>query len=194
MKVETIVTIQIDPLPRRVKMSDHRRKVYWKKTDKLTKTMEDRFKRNLIFLHKDNYYRDSISKTKIIKNTQSHGTESYLSINAQHIYNSNMSHIKRWSYIKKIKELIRPFLKDIKPIKQFPIKLSGNLYCPIGKGDWDLDNLTFIYSKVIQDLMVELKIIPDDNIRYINKSMDLQHFEDENNKLEIIIWKTNETN
>ena len=186
-------TIILDPLPRKVKISDKRRKTYWKKKDKLTKTLEDRLKRKLIYLDSTGYYRESIGNARILKNTKSHGTEKFISINAQHIYNSNMSHINRWNYIKKIKEAIKPFLVNVKPIdgSEFPVKLSGRLYCPIGKSDWDLDNLTFIYSKVIQDLLTELKIIPDDSIRYINKSLDLEHYEtdtEDNQKLEIIIW------
>jgi hypothetical protein len=184
--------IILDPLPKKVQVSKKRNKQYWKKTDKLTLTMERHLKKNLIFLHRDGYYRDSISKTKIWKNTKSAGTPGYLSINAQHIYNSNMSQIMRSSYIKRIKSVIRPFLVGIQPvdISDFPVQLTGKLYCPSGAANWDLDNLAYIYSKVIQDLLVELRIIPDDSIRYINKSMDLRHEEHENDIL--VVWITTE--
>ena len=179
--------IVIDPLPRKVQVSQKRSKVYWKMKDKLTLTLQRQYEKKLIFLHRDGYYRDSATKVKIWKNTKSAGTPGYISINAQHIYNNNMSHIMRSTYIKKIKQVIRPFLIGIQPIdaSDFPVHLTGKIFCPANGYNWDLDNLAYIYSKVIQDLLVEMKIIPDDSIRYITKSMDLR-FEESGSEVLII--------
>ena len=44
-----------------------------------------------------------------------------------------------------------------------------------GKADWDLDN-KWIYLKVFQDLLVQEKIIVDDNIKYVSKAASMEFF------------------
>ena len=49
------------------------------------------------------------------------------------------------------------------------------MYDVAGKADWDLDN-KWIYLKVFQDLIVNEKLIPDDNIKYVSKAASMEFF------------------
>jgi hypothetical protein len=60
-----------------------------------------------------------------------------------------------------------------------------------GEGNWDLDNL-WIYTKCIQDLLVEEGIMPDDNIQFVSKPAAPEFFpisNEEDRKLVFKIYK-----
>jgi hypothetical protein len=168
-----IRVIRIYPLPTHVEVSKRRHAKYWKTKDKLTKEMELKLKSNKIYPHRDGYYRGFDNK-KIIKNTKSVNTPNLVAINGQLIYNNQFSGVERSLYIQLIKKVLKPFIIKITPITEFPIKFTCTVFREFGRGDWDLDNL-WIYTKVIQDLMVDEKIIPEDNVKYISQSMGFKY-------------------
>ena len=78
-----------------------------------------------------------------------------------------------------------------------PIKIELEIHCPINFGDvrmgkdkvvtyksppkdyiprWDVDNL-WLWGKAFQDVLTELKAIPDDNVKYVKKSGSIEFIE-----------------
>lgn len=52
---------------------------------------------------------------------------------------------------------------------KYPVEISMDIHTFPRMLDWDVDNL-WIYIKCFQDLLVDLKLIPGDDIRYIKSS------------------------
>ena len=68
-----------------------------------------------------------------------------------------------------------------------PVKLSIEIHTIKGEGNWDLDNL-WIYTKVIQDVVAECRLIPNDNINFVTNTGELQFVEvDDIEKRKMII-------
>lgn len=172
------IIIEIRPLPTHIQVSKHINKVYWHYKDKrIPKKITEGLKLRKIIIGTDGFFRDKISNTRILKNTKSHGKPRLIPINNQLIYNNTMKHEQRSLYVKKIKESLKPFFLNLKPLKpeQFPIQIDGIIQMNKTNENWDLDNLNSIYSKTIQDLMVELSILPGDSVQYISKCMSLEY-------------------
>jgi len=108
-------------------------------------------------------------------------------LSTQQLYNQKLNPHSRNKVIKEMKTYITPYLKGIKPFITFPLKLKFIFCIPHNYGDvrmfkgklnwkecgkdykasWDIDNRAFIWSKTINDAMVEMKLIPDDTVDYI---------------------------
>ena len=128
----------------------------------------------------------------IIKNPIAAGTPKYAKINTQVIYRGN-GHFTRSKMVHEMKEFFRDYICGIPPIdpKNFPLEIELQIHCPKGKGDFDVDNMSGIYTKTIHDCLVDCGLIPDDNINYIMKteSQYLPVKTDEERKLVIILRK-----
>lgn len=119
-----------------------------------------------------------VSKTKSFK------------ISTQSIYNQRLHHYERSDIVRFMKEYIRenlPINWHVTDIS-FPIKLSITIHTPInwasvrmskGVVKWtkppkdyqakhDLDNMSWIWGKTIQDCLKDNGIIPEDTVDYIN--------------------------
>ncbi len=182
-----IRSIKIFPIPRKVQMSAKKRTRYYKRSKNLPKKVIEGLQKGMYVFSPTGYVLIKGSKVKLAipRNKGSETTGTTLSINGQLLYNGMVNPITRAKYITKIKELIRPFLINQQPIDPgyFPITLSAKLHVFIENGtNWDVDNL-WLYGKCIQDLMVELRMIPDDNVKYISGSMGIK----------VIMWSKNVT-
>jgi len=111
-------------------------------------------------------------------------------ISTQSIYNSKLHHHSRSTVISKMKEYITGVLPENTFIdsRMFPVKLELIFYAPVNWGsvrmskgiiNWktppenykpthDLDNFAWIWSKVIQDCLVSVHIIPEDTVAFVN--------------------------
>lgn len=123
------------------------------------------------------------------------GKPRYWRINGQDVYNQKVAHSARGGIMNKLHDMFNPYLKKIKPVKNFPIKLELNFYMQdcnkIKNKERNVDNDNrWIYEKVIQDCLRDLKIIPDDNPYYINGNSKNTIFVESPNeiKLEIIAY------
>ncbi|MDC6350725.1 hypothetical protein PP178_04110 [Zeaxanthinibacter sp. PT1] len=146
-----------------VKLSEKRRATHYKKGSKkkIPKKYEKYvFNKKGILVHPK-------TGTPAIANPRSVGTPRYKKINGQEIY-SGMPHHMRAKIVLAIKKNFLKYLKEVKPIQDFPIQIDMELHAEIGIGNWDLDNL-WIYNKCFQDALTEAGIIPEDNIQYITK-------------------------
>lgn len=90
-------------------------------------------------------------------------------INAQLFY-SGIHHRVRMSIIEQIKDSLTKqiiMLKLYQPINKYP--LTFEYYINANKKIYDLDNIGYIIIKIINDTLVNMKVIKDDNITCINK-------------------------
>lgn len=93
----------------------------------------------------------------------------HYTINAQILY-SGIHHRVRMEIIEQIKDLL---IKQIimnkynNPIEVYPLCIEYSISA--NKKIYDLDNISYIIIKIINDTFVKMRIINDDNIKYINK-------------------------
>lgn len=128
--------------------------------------------------------------------TRKNSPDVYYKINNQSIYNSAIRGHSRRLFVGNMHEYIKNEIKSqIKPqhitnlsiIKKFPVKLEFTFYTVVNHGgvrlqnesihwkepaesyqpNWDIENLATIWIKVFNDVLVELCIIPDDNVKYV---------------------------
>jgi aspartyl/asparaginyl beta-hydroxylase (cupin superfamily) len=107
----------------------------------------------------------------VISNPRSVGTEKWKVINGQSIYNGQVHTFERAKMINAIKDSFRPYLKDIKPITQCPVKITyifhDDFLSDARTERKDLDNHAFVYGKCFQDLLVDEGILPDDSTEFV---------------------------
>lgn len=126
----------------------------------------------------------------VLKNSRSAGKPRYLAIKGNNIYSGFGGYRNRVIIINSIKDSFRPYFTG-KKIANFPIYLTFTFYDELnlvtstdGNQTQDLDNLSTLYVKAVQDLMKSEGVIPDDNLVYIRK-LSVEFIESTNKKLAI---------
>ncbi len=102
---------------------------------------------------------------KVIKNKKSAGTPRKWVVNLQDLYSGKMGHFQRSNYVKKLKEVLNPFVSKIKPLRDYCIYVAIELHdttCSV-----DIDNKGALYNKCILDLLTANGIIIDDSIDFV---------------------------
>ena len=94
-------------------------------------------------------------------------------IKGQDIYSGNLREHMRGFVMDKIKECYKPYIKDLQPITNYPVKISCQVYDTIKNfydkdkselgGRWDMDNLMYPYLKAFPDLLTKEGILVDDD-------------------------------
>jgi len=158
-----IVNIGIPNYITEVKTSNARRAKNFKEGNKLPAKYEG----NARYIWKNARLFDTETKLYVIKNPIAMGTPNYQSIAGNEIY-ARMHERVRMVIVKAIKENYLPYMPEKLDFK-YPVALSMKIYTHPNFLNWDVDNL-WIYIKCFQDLLVDLKLIPGDDIRYIKSS------------------------
>jgi hypothetical protein len=169
----------------KVALSESRRPVYYSTTGK-RKPPKKLLKDKLYTVDKKGYLRYRPTGDKKVV-----GTPKYQKINGQDFYSGFGSHHLRMKIVAGIKNFCRPFIKSLPKITEYPVQFEMELHNITGEGNWDLDNL-WIYTKCIQDLLVEEGIMPDDNIQFVSKPAAPEFFpisNEEDRKLVFKIYK-----
>lgn len=109
---------------------------------------------------------ENASGKAVLANPKTAGTPRYKKINGQEIYNGKLSPVERSLMIKEMKAFYRKYLPKIQKIKK-ECKIRLEIHNELGDGNQDLDNMSWIMIKVIQDALVESKILPEDNLKVI---------------------------
>jgi hypothetical protein len=147
-----------------VQLSQHRRVKYYAKGDKIpVKHDSNIFDKQGRLLGPNGI--------PVVKNPRVAGTPSWKKINGQEFYKGTGNPIMRSKVIGAMKDFFRPYFDDISPIAadQMPITVELEIHDnPVD--EFDIDNLAWVYTKVILDVMTEKKIVPDDNVNFIAKS------------------------
>lgn len=166
--------IIISPLPRQVDLGVKKRPKYYKLGKSLPLKIHKFIKSGVFSVTREGYVINKKSGLKV--RIPSKTNSNLISINGQNVYNGTLNPINRSKFILAVKTLLKPFFKSIKPIDPscFPVKMTGFLYISSAANtNWDVDNL-WIYTKVIQDILVDLGVIPNDNVKYITHPMSMQ--------------------
>lgn len=135
---------------------------------------------------------DKITNEPKLANPGTAGKPRYWVVNFQDIWNQNVTRQARALRTDKLKNIFIKYLKDIDPIREFPIKMCINLYdteMPV-----DISNKGVIYTKVIEDTLTFLDKIPDDSSEYVNCSGCCKFIKverEEDIKMVINIYKSN---
>ena len=153
------LTVEIPQPITYVKLSNSRRKKYYNRKSRIPKkylSEEYTFNKKGILINR-------LTKEPVVANPKVAGTPKFKKINGQEIYSGNVHPKVRASMIRQMKLFYKSFFSTTLKVRD-ACKLRLDIYDLIGKGDFDLDNMSWIIVKVIQDVLVEKKIIPDDNV------------------------------
>lgn len=190
-----IIKLVIPDYPDKVMTAKARRPIYY-----VSDTSKVRGRKTIpkSYLNPEKYYFSNegvlmSSKTNEphLANPQTAGKPRYWVVNFQDIWNQNLAKQDRAMKVDKLKNFLRPYIKTITKIEQFPIEISTILYdkeCPV-----DISNRGAIYTKVIEDLLVKEGIIPDDSIEYVNCSGRIKFIQEDDEKqkrMEIKIYNS----
>lgn len=153
--------------------------------------------------------------THIAKTNNKVAPNKMIKLNNQAIYNSNLNRFARNIVMTNMHEYLRgvfkPYRSDFKKSDtQYPIKIKLTVYTVINHGsismrkgkicwrypksgyipNWDIENLATMWLKAICDVLVGMKFIPDDNIKYVSgieyEYKEVEHLDDRKLIIEII--------
>lgn len=144
-------------------------------TSELPDTIQSKNKYILCELNEDN-----IPVPVIANHTKAGKPRMYL-IKGQDIYSGNLREHMRGFVMDKIKECYLPYIKHIKPIENYPVKIKCEVHDTIKNnyskdkdefgGRWDIDNLVYPYLKAFPDLLVREGILKDDDRLHLPSSI-----------------------
>lgn len=162
MNPSPLLTIEIPKYVLRVKLSKARRKMYYTRGMKIPKKyINCGFNRKGFLVDKNG--------NPIVKNSRSAGKPRYLKLSGNWIISNQSTHVRRKAiselkafYVRKLGEM------DLGPLPEdaYPLRIEWDIYAPIGKADWDVDNLYF-YWKYFCDALRNESILAEDNVRFI---------------------------
>ena len=116
------------------------------------------------------YLVDVKTGLRVVANPKSAGTPKIKTINGQAIWNGEVQKFDRAKMMKAVKEFFDDKLKKTRPLLDcYPLHIQYHFY-----DDWsmyekkDVSNAAHIYVKAFEDVLVDRKIIPEDNFRYIS--------------------------
>lgn len=179
---ELLASIEIPKFITRVKMSNKRRKKYYKKTKKkgwkprnLPKTYRQKLEDGVYSMSSRGYLLDENDKKKLA-NPQTAGKPRYEVLSGNNLLSGYGSPHTRAKLVGALKDFYRPFVQDyIKengPIEKYPLKVIWECHTVVEDDpNWDASNL-FFYYKYFEDCLFEegkglKQLIPDDNVKYI---------------------------
>jgi hypothetical protein len=174
-------TIEIPLYIRKVKLSNSRKKKYYKKGGPAPKAKKyASLPYQWVNMLGGTFLCDGEGE-RVIANPRAEGTARYMAINGQKIYNGECSPHVRNKVLSTIKESFQPYVNQMNDIIEYPISIVLEMHDTIREGGsgslWDADNRAWPYVKAFQDCLTGNKdktgkprckqVIPDDNILFI---------------------------
>lgn len=154
-----IEKIEVPDYITHIVLSKARRKKYYTRQDKIPKKYAKyAFSPKGILVGPDG--------TEIVKNVRTAGTPRLKKINGQDLYKGMLHHHTRSKLIHTMKDYFRDKLSAIKPVKNFPIEVAMEMYTYRTELS-DIDNASWVYFKVILDVLQDLQVIPEDSVDYV---------------------------
>lgn len=161
----TIVQELIVPnYPAKIKLSNKQRAKYYHKNK--GKKPPKKYQNDRYSFNEAKVLIDLVTGEKVIANPRLAGTPKMWNVNFQAIWNQQIKFQQRAVITNKLKDIFTPYIKNLKPITEFPLKFEIFI-CDIDMVV-DMSNKGVIYTKIIEDLLVEYKVIPDDKPEFIN--------------------------
>lgn len=121
---------------------------------------------------------------KIVANPLAAGTAKYVPINGQIFYSQSGGQFTRAKIVKSLHEYYTEMLEGIEPFvtKDYPLVMTVNWFCPYSHKTLDNTNFAAVYIKTFEDVLTNMGIIKDDEVRYITGSFPIytpvEDFED----------------
>lgn len=106
---------------------------------------------------------------RIIGNPIAAGTPKFIPINGQLFYSQSGGKFTRAKVVRELHEWYTEILKDYAPLykEEYPIVIILNWFCPYSHKTMDSTNMFFAYHKTFEDVLTNLGIIVDDEVRYV---------------------------
>lgn len=193
---DLIVNLVIPDYPDKVLIAKSRRPVYYVLSSSKVRGRVDIPKSYLTNTNKYSFNTEGVLINNTtgepqLANPQTAGKPRYWVVNFQDIWNQKLSKQSRAVKIDKLKHVLRPYIKTVPKIVSFPLRLEIYIYdieCPV-----DVSNKGAIYTKVVEDLLVNENVIPDDSAEYINCSGKVKFVkidDSKDRKMEIRIYRS----
>jgi len=187
-------TVTLQNYPRRIKLSNSIRTKYWLIKDRsklpkkyLSKELVGKFQvqpgcvignKYIWKTHKKTSLKTEIrladreTEEFIIRNPKVAGTARWITINGQKIYNAEYSPFTRQKIMKHIHDWMLLSLQALTPITTFPLYIECEVHDYktddiVVLSNWDIFNRAYPFCKAFEDVLQELRIIPDDTIDYV---------------------------
>jgi len=187
--------IVIPDYPSKVMIAKKRATLYYKKgvTKKpIPKSYDPERHPDKYGWNKKGYLIDLSTNDRVTRNPRSAGTPRYWVVNFQDIWNQALQYSARGLRIDSLKKIFKPYIKPVKKITNFPLRIEIFLYDTEMRVD--VDNKGVIYTKVITDLLTRENKIPDDSSEYINDTGRCKFIkvkEESERKMVVKIWQSN---
>lgn len=175
IKGKKLLEVVIPNYIEKIQLSKARRPKYYKKGDKIPKRYSAKLGTEYefrIFKNKDLLFSITTGEL-VLANPIACGTPKYMNIKGNSVYSGFGTPHQRNLIVNSIKADFNKFFVN-KRITEFPIIFEILVYAKHNeqnssdeKKTQDLDNLVSLYSKCTLDLMTRLKVIPDDNLKYV---------------------------
>jgi len=106
---------------------------------------------------------------RIIANPLSAGKARFVPINGQIFYSQKGGQFTRAKIVQELHSFYKDHLENFTPFtdKQYPLVIQMNWFCPYGHKTMDSTNMYFAYQKTFEDVLTNLGIIEDDEVRYV---------------------------
>ena len=139
----------------------------------------------------------------ILCNPKTVNTPKWYLIKGQDIYSGVINEHQRGFVMDSIKRCYLPFVKDIEPIKNYPVKIDCKLYDTIknyydkskNEGQrWDVDNYMYPYLKAFPDLLVSLGKLKDDDRLHLPSTIKTEFIPIKNHHNRKLVFTITEDN
>lgn len=173
-----IKEITIPEYIQRIKLSESQRIKYFHKNSgrgKVKKEIEKVPKKYKAVGYDLEDYIVNENNQRIIANPKAAGASKYAPINGQIFYSGKGGHFTRNKIVRELHLYYTEYLKDHLPFldREYPIVIQMNWFCPYSYQTPDNFNMAFAYFKAFEDTLTELKLIHDDEVRYVTGSFPI---------------------
>lgn len=112
---------------------------------------------------------------RIIANPLAAGTSKYVPINGQIFYSQNGGQFTRVKIVNALHEFYKEALEGIQPFvsQDYPIVMVVNWFCPYSHKTLDNTNFAAVYIKTFEDVLTNMGIIRDDEVKYVTGSFPI---------------------
>ena len=160
-----LFTLEIPRYMTKVKVSEKRLPKYYAQTPGRQKVNKCPARLGTPKVDRQGYYLDE-GGNRIVANSRSAGSPRFITINAQVLYVGNS-----WGRVaikNALEKFYIPFVETL-PVFTGSIIMESEIHTIVGHSQADLDNLGYVYGKVLADTMIKLGKIVDDKVPCITK-------------------------
>lgn len=187
-----LLKIEIPQYITHVRLSKSRRAKYY--TVNMRRKLPKKYKNANYGYNSKGVLINLLTKEPVIANPKTVGTPREKKINGQEIYSGNVPPTIRSIIVREMKQFYKQFIPSTHKIRE-KCKIKLEIFNAIGVGNQDLDNMSWIILKVVQDVLVEKQVLPEDNILVVdNLEIQFHPIDSEENRKLVITVSLSELN